>query len=192
MFVITQRQYEIIMTHLQENYPFEAGGILAGMGNNIKGVMPIVNQSTGDARKLFGVTSDDLARGHQFAKKHSLQFMGFYHSHPQGDAYPSDQDLNNNQKYLFIISLRDRYNPEFMAYEIINKTPIPIPIQIVDNRGVTVVDIETGKPKLSDNVVQEEMDKLSRLIDDIIDQKVKYPKMKPSNKYDSASFNTLA
>lgn len=192
MFVITQRQYEIIMTHLQENYPYEAGGILAGQENKILGVMPIVNQSTGDAKKQFGVTSDDLLRGHMFAKKHKMQFLGFYHSHPQGEAYPSDQDVSNNQKYLFIVSLKDRYNPEFMAYEVINKVPIPIPIQVIDNRGVTVIDIQTGKPKLSDNVVQSEMEKLAQMIDDIIEQKAKYPKMKSSNKYDSTSFNTIA
>ena len=192
MFVITQRQYELVMKQLQESYPYEAGGILAGVDNEIRGVMPIINQSTKDAKKQFAVTSADVERGHLFAKKHKLQFLGFYHSHPKGSAYPSDQDLDNNQKFLFIISLQDRYNPEFMAYVVENRVPIPVPIQVIDNRGVTVIDIETGKPKLSDNVLKEDMVKLASMIDDIIDQKAKYPKMSPSNRFDSSSFNTLA
>jgi len=192
MFVITQHQYDVIMRHLQESYPYEAGGILAGVNNEIRGVMPILNQDMDNPKKSFGITSRDIERGYIFAKKNGLQFMGVYHSHPRGDAYPSDQDMKNNQKYLFIISLKDRYNPEFRAFGVENRVPIPIPIKIIDNRGVTVIDIDTGKPKMSDNMVEADIKKLSNLINDIIDQKAKYPKLSPSNKFDPSSFNTLA
>ncbi len=192
MFVITQHQYDLVLRHVQEGYPFEVGGILAGKNNEIRGVMPIANQSGDNARKEFMVTSDDITRGHVFAKKHKLEFLGVYHSHPNGLAYPSDQDLKNNQKYLFIISLQDRYNPEFRAYAVQYGQPIPVPIQVIDNRGITVIDIATGHPKLSENVVREEMEKLAQMIDDIIDQKAKYPKLSPSNKFDPSSFNTIA
>ena len=43
-----------------------------------------------------------------------------------------------------------------------------------------------------ENVMEEEMIKLSEMIDDIIDRKKRYPKLAPSNKWEASSFNTMA
>ncbi|MDR2431450.1 MAG: M67 family metallopeptidase [Candidatus Margulisbacteria bacterium] len=196
MFVITQHQYDLIMRQAQENYPYETGGILCGSADGIiKGVMPLYNQAGGDQHKEFGMTSDDVIRGYDFAQKHGLVYFGVYHTHPNGIAYPSDTDLSHNQKYLFIISLRDRYNPEFAAYSVEpGKKVIREEIQVINNSGVTVLDIMTGSPRLSDSATTQEMDKLHALIDDIIEERAAYPRLSPKNKYEAAksSFNTEA
>jgi proteasome lid subunit RPN8/RPN11 len=196
MFTITERQYELIMRQSQENYPYETGGILCGDANGvIKGVLPLYNLADGDQKKQFGITYDDILRGHEFAKKHGLIFYGIYHTHPNGIAYPSDEDLSHNQRYLFIISLLDRYNPEFAAYSILpGRHVTKEEIKVINNNGVTVIDIHTGHAKLSENVTKEEMDKLSMMIDAIIENEVKYPKFSPKNDFEarSSSFNTEA
>ena len=196
MFIITQHQYDIIMRQAQENYPYETGGILCGSEDGIvKGLMPLYNQADGDQRKEFGLTGEDIRRGHEFAKKHGLLYFGVYHTHPKGIAYPSDADLSHNQKYLFIISLRDRYNPEFAAYRVLpGRKVIREEIQVINNSGVTVLDILTGRPKLSDNVSAVEMTKLHQLIDAIIEERANYPRLSPKNKFEAirSSFNTEA
>jgi len=196
MFTITQRQYELIMHQAQENFPYETGGILCGSPDGIiKGVMPLYNLAEGDQHRQFGITADDIRRGYDFAEKHGLVYFGVYHTHPQGAAYPSKEDLEHNQRHLFIISLRDRYNPELAAFSV---SPTRIPTQeeinVINNNGVTVIDIHTGKPKLSDNVTAEEMSKLNLMIENIIEEKQKYPKLQPKNKFEAyrSSFNTEA
>jgi proteasome lid subunit RPN8/RPN11 len=196
MFVITQHQYDLIMKQAQENFPYETGGALCGTEDGvIKGVMPIYNQSLGDQKKEFGITAEDIQRSHDFAKKHNLKFFGIYHTHPNGIAYPSEGDLSHNQRYLFIISLHDRYNPEFAAYSIKPGRKVTREeIQVVNNNGVMVIDITTGAPKLSDNVTAAEMGKLALLIDNIIEERATYPKFAPKNKFEAqrSSFNTEA
>lgn len=196
MFIITQHQYDLIMQQAQENFPYETGGALCGTEDGvIKGVMPIYNQSQGDQHREFGITPDDIQRSHDFAKKHKLKFFGIYHTHPKGIAYPSDGDLSHNQRFLFIISLCDRYNPEFAAYSILpGRRVTPEEIQIINNNGVTVIDITTGMPKLGDNATVEEMTKLAMLIDSIIDERAKYPRFAPKNQFEAerSSFNTEA
>lgn len=196
MFIITQHQYELIMKQAQENFPYETGGALCGTEDGvIKGVMPIYNQASGDQTKEFGITAEDIQRSHDFAKKHKLRFFGIYHTHPQGIAYPSEVDLSHNQRYLFIISLQDRYNPELAAYSIKPGRKVTREeIQVVNNNGVMVLDIATGAPKLSDNTTAAEMGKLAMLIDDIIEERAKYPKFAPKNKFEAkrSSFNTEA
>ncbi|MBU0580675.1 MAG: M67 family metallopeptidase [Candidatus Margulisbacteria bacterium] len=193
MFVITEHQYSIIMEQAQTAYPEETGGFLGGKAGEILGVLPVSNKNIeGDRKKEFGLIGEDIQRAHDFFKKHGLAYLGVYHSHPKGIAYPSDQDLKNMQKHLFIISLKDRYNPEFRAYTVENRQVIPEDIKIVDDRHTTVIDITTGKPKLSQNVLEAEMIKLSIMIEDIIDRKKRYPKLAPSNKWEASSFNTVA
>lgn len=196
MFTITQRQYELIMRQAQENFPFETGGILCGDNQGIiKGVMPLYNLAEGDQKRQFGITADDISRGFEFAQKHGLLFYGIYHTHPEGAPYPSDEDLKHNQRFLFIISLQNRYNPELAAFSVWpGGKVVQEEIKVINNNGLTVIDIVTGKPKLSDNVTAEEMTKLNNLIEDIIEQKLKYPKLQPKNKFEAyrSSFNTEA
>lgn len=192
MFIITERQYNIIMKQAQAGFPQETGGVLGGREGTILGVLPIANKNLSDRTKVFSLNSDDVDRANQFLAKHQLEYMGLYHTHPKGVPYPSEQDLSHNQKYLFIIGLRDRYNPELRAWKIEDSEVLPENIKIVSDIGVTVVDIKTGMPKLSQNLTREEMDKLVLWIDNWISGKEpEYPRMGPI-KWDASSFSTMA
>ncbi len=192
MFIITERQYNIIMKQAQACYPQESGGFLGGKENTILGVLPIPNKYLYDRTEVFGIGSDDVDLAYKFLNKHKLEYLGVYHSHPKGIPYPSEQDLAHHQKYLFIIGLQDRYNPELYAWRVEGNKVYPEDIKIISDIGVTVIDIRTGKPKLSENAPPAEMDRLAHMIDDLIAGKEpQYPKMKPI-KWDASSFSTLA
>ena len=192
MFIITERQYNIIMQQAQACYPQESGGVLGGRENKILAVLPIPNKELYDRTEQFQMWQDDMDRGYTFLNKHNMDYLGIYHSHPQGIPYPSEQDLKNNQKYLFIIGLKDRYNPELRAWRCEGGNVYPEDIKIISDVGITVIDIKTGKPKLSENVTRQDMDRLSQMINDFIaGRKPIYIKMEPI-KWDASSFSTLA
>ncbi len=190
MFTITQRQYDLIMKQAQACYPQESGGMLGGKEDVILGVLPVFNQFLYDKTKTFGMTADDLDRGYRFFEKNKMKFYGIYHSHPKGIPYPSEQDLSHNQKYLFIIGLADRFNPELVAWEMIKGEPVRIPIQVVDEEHVRQMVLTPDKPKLSDAAPKDQIKTLRRMIIEILEGKVDYPKDPP--KWDSSSFSTTA
>lgn len=190
MFKITRHQYDLIMHHVQSCYPQEAGGILGGKDGLILGVLPIPNKFLYDRTEVFAITADDIDRAYAFLAKYNLDYLGVYHSHPKGIPYPSEEDLKHNQLYHFIIGLLDRYNPEFAAYEIVKGKPIRVPIQVISDKGFTVLDLHPGKSKLS-QAAPEELVKLADMINKmILGIDIEYPKMPPT--WDASTFSTEA
>jgi len=83
---------------------------------------------------------------------------------------------------LFIIGLRDRYYPELYAWRVEEGKVYPEDIKIISDIGITVIDIHTGKPKLSENVSRQEMDRLANIIDEMIaGKRPVYPKLNPTH-----------
>jgi [CysO sulfur-carrier protein]-S-L-cysteine hydrolase len=193
MFTITERQYNIIMKQAQGCYPQESGGFLGGRENTILGVLPIPNKHPYDRTGTFAMTDDDLDLANRFLIKHKLEYMGVYHSHPKGVPIPSEQDLAHNQKYLFIVGLKDRYNPELYAWRVEGKNVFQEDIKIISDIGVTVVDIRTGQPKLSESAPKQEMDRIANMIDGLVGEgkELEYKKAGPIN-WDASSFSTFA
>lgn len=192
MFIITERQYNIIMQQAQSCYPQESGGILGGHDNRIQAVLPIANKNLYDRTQEFALWKEDIERGYVFLEKYNMQYLGIYHTHPKGVPYPSEQDLSHGQKYLFIVGLRDRYNPELRAWRCEGKKVYQEDIKIVSDAGVTVIDVTTGKPKLSQNTTKDEMGRLANMINAMIAGKdPQYIKLE-AGRWDASSFSTFA
>jgi len=192
LFKITQRQYEIIIRQALENLPCESGGFLGGSDDMIKGVFPVYNQHLGDSTSTFEISSEDLERAHRFFQKHQLDYYGVYHTHPKGLPEPSLQDLKNNQRFLFIIGLRNPQDPVFAAYQATGLHAERIPIQVVDNKGVTVLDLHKGQSKLSESNIVFEAQRLQNVYEDILHERAIYPKLKPISPFDTSQFSTIA
>jgi proteasome lid subunit RPN8/RPN11 len=190
IFRITQRQYDIVIRQTLENLPRESGGFLGGSDDMIKGLLPVYNQAASDSTTSFEITSEDIERAHRFFKKHNLTYYGVYHSHPKGIPEPSTQDLRNIQRYHFIIGLVNPKDPVFAAYEASGFSYSRIPIQIVDDKGVTVLDLKAGS-KLSENAVQAEVSRLEQIYNDILHERATYPVLEPISPANS-QFSTLA
>lgn len=92
--VIIKRQFKIINQQIVDNYPYETGGFFGGKGNMILGVYPIANMNYGsEAKKTFSISEDDIYYAQRFFKDNNLNIIGMYHSHPNGAAMPSKQDM---------------------------------------------------------------------------------------------------
>jgi len=199
-FRITQRHYNLIIRQGYDNLPQESGGFLGGKDFLIQAVLPTANQHLYNRTETFGLTSDDMSRSHVFFAKHNLEYYGVYHTHPKGIAYPSPQDISTGQKYHFIISYANDKQPELAVYEIFGLHPVRVPLTVIDNKGFQALDLQgTGKSDLKTQTLikpelardpDSEAQRLSRLIQDIKYDQVKYPRL--SSLRDGSDFSTLA
>jgi len=140
-FIISERHYNLILGQAKKNLPQESGGFLGGTDRTVKAVLPAFNKHEGNRTDTFGLTAEDIRRAHEFFEQHGLTYFGVYHSHPNGDPYPSRADINTGQHYHFIIGCRNPENLILAAYEIIHNQPERVPIQLMSDKQVSVVDI---------------------------------------------------
>lgn len=90
-----------IRAHAERDYPHECCGALLGReaaedGNAVKAVAALRaadNRREADAApRRFLISADDYRRIERDARDASLDVLGFYHSHPDHPAAPSDYD----------------------------------------------------------------------------------------------------
>jgi len=98
-----------IREHGVKDYPYECCGLLLGRfteeGKTVKQPYPISNAREESAkRNRFLIEPEELMRGERFAREHNLDVVGFYHSHPDSPAVPSQYDLEHAwPTYSYII-----------------------------------------------------------------------------------------
>jgi len=101
---------EKIRAHGAETYPHECCGALlghdAGAVQNGSGVaqqpprevlalFPLVNRRDDSPRNRFSVTAEDVLAADRYAQQNSLEVIGWYHSHPDHPARPSQYDQDH-------------------------------------------------------------------------------------------------
>jgi proteasome lid subunit RPN8/RPN11 len=216
MFKITKRHYDIIIKQAQTNHPQECGGFLGGKDLTISAILPTFNAHLYNKTDTFAVTSEDILRAHEFFDKHGLEYFGIYHTHPKASATPSDQDLRNVQRFMFIISLQNFDFPDFAAYEVNGKEYKRLPLSVL-TKEADVVDIHGGQkaqdvaaqnarsgndgriilpkktaPRTKAGDLIQEMNRMNDMFNQYItEDKISYPKLKKPRKGDDG-FSTLA
>jgi proteasome lid subunit RPN8/RPN11 len=88
-----------IRLHGRESYRDEACGALYGhLRSEEKHVVRaarMLNAREDQRHRRFVVTADDYRRAEAEASRSGLSLIGFYHSHPDHPAYPSQYDLEH-------------------------------------------------------------------------------------------------
>lgn len=84
----------------------EICGALLGRDGRIEEVLPLVNESL-ERRHSFFISAREVLGLERTAEAQGRVLLGFYHSHPNGDAIPSDRDLADAVPgYIHIIGSR--------------------------------------------------------------------------------------
>jgi len=91
VFELPRRYAEEMIAHAREEAPNECCGILAGEGGRALRLYRAVNAEHNPYR--FDIDSRDLYRIHAEVEALGWEFVAIYHSHPQGEAYPSPTDV---------------------------------------------------------------------------------------------------
>ncbi len=101
MIEISGQHLSDIRRHGERDYPFECCGLMLGRfeGAGHKVVIeiyPISNAREEEAkRNRFLIRPEELMRGEKHAREKRLDVVGFYHSHPDDRAVPSQYDLEH-------------------------------------------------------------------------------------------------
>jgi proteasome lid subunit RPN8/RPN11 len=101
MIQLTKEHREEINAHGERDYPYECCGLLlgsfaAGGVKAIAEIHPISNAREEQAkRNRFLIRPEELMRGERYAESKGLDVVGFYHSHPDEPAVPSQYDLEH-------------------------------------------------------------------------------------------------
>jgi proteasome lid subunit RPN8/RPN11 len=92
---------EKIRRHGAETYPHECCGALLGHdaearddtpGREVLGLHALVNRRDDSPRNRFSVAADDVRDAEKVAREQNLDVIGWYHSHPDHPARPSEFD----------------------------------------------------------------------------------------------------
>ena len=102
-------------------YPNECCGILFGSEedgvNTVKALKSIENaRESGEQYHRFLITAEDIMQAELEVRKLGLEIVGFYHSHPDHPAQPSDYDRDHALPFYSYIILRvAQGRPELMT-----------------------------------------------------------------------------
>ena len=84
-----------IRAHGQETYPHECCGALVGRDDHVSAVVALPNTTEEGPRRRFLVRPSDYREAERRATDIGAELLGFYHSHPDHPARPSQYDLDH-------------------------------------------------------------------------------------------------
>jgi proteasome lid subunit RPN8/RPN11 len=124
---------ERIRKHGAETYPHECCGALLGRDSDapapgssgqseqmplreILELFPLVNRRDDSPRNRFSVTSEDVLAAEKAARVLGIDVVGWYHSHPDHPAEPSQYDRDHAWPwYSYIIVSVANGEPQYMT-----------------------------------------------------------------------------
>ncbi len=84
-----------IRRHGETTYPHECCGALIGADGSVRAVLPLPNTTEEGPRRRFLVRPSDYRISEHRAGELEAELLGFYHSHPDHPARPSQYDLEH-------------------------------------------------------------------------------------------------
>ncbi|GHV73483.1 hypothetical protein AGMMS49940_07850 [Spirochaetia bacterium] len=126
MITLSADREEAIRREGERAYPNECCGIILGsIADDNSRVMtdsiPIENaREAGEQYHRFRIEPEDLMKAELAARKRKLDVLGFYHSHPDHPAKPSDYDKEHALPYYsYIITAVDKGKAgDFTSWEL--------------------------------------------------------------------------
>jgi len=96
---------EAIRAHGHETYPHECCGALIGRDGVVAEILALPNTTEEGPRRRFLVRPSDYREAERRATELGAELLGFYHSHPDHPARPSQYDLDHawpNFAYIIV------------------------------------------------------------------------------------------
>jgi proteasome lid subunit RPN8/RPN11 len=122
---ITPSLAEQIRAHGSQTYPHECCGALLGREELVEGrsivreilaLFPLINRREDSPQNRFSVTGEDVREAEKAAREKELELVGWYHSHPDHPACPSQYDREHAWPwYSYIIVSIANGKPEDMT-----------------------------------------------------------------------------
>ena len=127
MIRLSPDQLAAVRRHGEGDYPYECCGLLIGAlgdasAKSIDEVYAISNAREASAqRNRFLIAPEELLHAERYARARQREIVGFYHSHPDCPAVPSQFDLEHAWPvYSYVIvSVRQGRAEEVLSWELL-------------------------------------------------------------------------
>ncbi len=139
MLNIKKADFQSLIDHCLAGYPNESCGMLGGKDGRVEKVYLMQNAKPGP--DYYEMEPEEQFRVMKDIRDSGLDMIGLFHSHPAGQAYPSNVDVRNAywpgtelpnypDAIYVIISLMDRSKPVARGFTIeegkINEIPVTV------------------------------------------------------------------
>jgi len=115
---------ETIKSEAEETYPEECCGILIGTANGtgkkVSRLFVTQNVHSDNKARRFMISPEDFKNAEKTAREEDAEIIGFYHSHPDHPAVPSDHDREYAWPwYLYlIVSVEDGNSSSIKGWQL--------------------------------------------------------------------------
>ena len=94
---ISRADADALLAHARSGYPHEVCGVLVGAtpgggAARVARVVPVTNRETERPAVRYQIAPEDLIAVQKAARTDGLDILGYYHSHPDHPARPSETD----------------------------------------------------------------------------------------------------
>ncbi len=113
-----------IREHAQEDYPHECCGALLGTEKDnerhVSAIVRLSNERTDERERRFFVSPQQVLMVERTASREGLLLLGFYHSHPDHPAIPSEYDRQHALPYYsyVIVSVQQGTPKELRSWRL--------------------------------------------------------------------------
>jgi len=109
-----------IRSHGAETYPNECCGALIGRDGVVSATYALPNTTEEGPRRRFLVRPSDYREAEQRAAQADGELLGFYHSHPDHPARPSQYDLDHAWPFFsyVIVSVRAGVSEDMTSWRL--------------------------------------------------------------------------
>ena len=115
-----------IRRHGEEQYPYEACGALFGTGDGaispwrVSSALPAPNDHGDDRRRRYRIPPEFQVRAEMEARAANVDVLGYYHSHPDHPARPSEYDRSHAWLgYVYVIcSVKEGRSADLNAFTL--------------------------------------------------------------------------
>ena len=109
-----------IRAHGAETYPNECCGALIGRDGVVSEAFALPNTTDEGPRRRFMVRPQDYRSAEKRASEVGAELLGFYHSHPDHPARPSQYDLDHAWPFLsyVIVSVREGVSEDMTSWRL--------------------------------------------------------------------------
>ncbi len=124
--VVEQAQLGQLTQHVERTYPYEGGGWLIGRADElgrkvVTEIQPIENQrARADQHNRILITNQLYREGEAYAEGKDLMLIGFFHSHPDHPAQPSEFDREYALPWwsYVIVSVQQGRSADVLSWEL--------------------------------------------------------------------------
>lgn len=152
--VISSDAFDAMRRHAAEAYPHECCGAMIEIHGEIGDALPLTNVTQEEARRRFVVGPKDYLAAERRASELGGTLAGFYHSHPDHPARPSQTDLEAawpSFAYV-IISVAAGVPGEITAWRLnddrsaFDQTGLALPVTSDTKRPTVIAGATTERP----------------------------------------------